>query len=593
MPGKKLLVCSNFALETKQIIESCGFSHVEIETFPSCCSVVEDSVIASVDGNPVINNGETITILTDSCPKGILTYIESRGYDCSGVSRVKVCPILFLNEALVHHYIRQGAYIITPGWLRTWRKNLEKLGFDKVMATEFFADCIKKIVVLDTKIDSNTEQDASDFAKYVDMKWEIIPVGLDHYRLFLSDVLKSKELVKFKEQLPEMIARANLLSADYAMSFDLLVSLVNEQSFDAVIEKLLDFFMLLFAPGNIIFIPSISQEQRKIRTIPRNLEYSNEEIQIFVNKLESFRGNFEWTKDNTGFRFLIKHKKEIFGMVEIDRLAFPENKEHYLNIALTISDICGLALNNARIYSRLNSTMEILNLNLNEKEKIERHLKTINKELEDFSYTVSHDLKNPLNFIKGYLLYIKEEPALFNSLFNKIIERIDSSLYFINHLLTLSRAGKIIQEIETIPLSSLIRIIFDNIKITSSNIKLVMEKDLPYIEGDPERIGHVLTNIIQNFVQNRDPDKIEHILEVTHSVEKDILKVIFKDNGIGIKKELQKRLFEPGYTLREEGTGFGLSIVKKIMEAHGGLIWIESEGEKMGTRVCLEFPLMK
>ena len=593
MPGQQLLVCSNFALETKRIIESEDFSHVKLRTFPSCCSgavKIPDTSQKTVTRN---DNKETTIILSASCPKKVISHIENRGYNSSAAFQVRVCPVLFLNEELIHHYIRQGGYIITPGWLKTWKKNLKRWGFDKVTAREFFADCIKKVIVLDTGIHVDTEQNASDFAEYIDTTWEIIPVGLDHYRLFLSDILKNKELSYHKQRLPELIAQANKLSADYAMSFDLIVSLVNEQSFKMVIERLLDFFNILFAPGSITFVPSANHEEERIQTIPTGIHFDDKKKQHYLKKLESFTGNYEWTEDNAGFRFLIKHRQEIFGMVEIVQLAFPEKREHYLNIALTISDICGLALNNAKIYSKLNKTMEELSLNLEEKEQIEKHLKLKNAELEDFTYTVSHDLKNPLNYIKGYLQYIREEPALFGSLFNKIIEQADSSLNFITHLLELSKAGKVIQKVETVNLNLLITLVFNQIKSSTSNIELQMEQNVPDIEGDMEGITHVITNIIQNFAQNRNPDKEEHILNVSYITENDKIIIAFKDNGIGIMKRYQKRLFEPGYTLRKEGTGFGLSIVKKIMEAHGGSIRIESEGINKGTCVYLEFTVMK
>lgn len=591
MPRKKILVCSNFALETRSIIESAGFSDVEVITFPSCCSDKDERDKFIAANNSEADTDDATIILSDSCPKHILSLIDSHGFKRPEAFSVKICPILFLNETLIEHYIRQGSYIITPGWLRNWRNILLKWGFDRDTAKEFFSDCIKKVVILDTGTDYNTENNAAEFAEYVDIVYEIIPTGLDHYRLLLSDMIANKELTRHKQKLPEVIAGANKLSADYAMSFDLIVALVNEQSFNTVIQRLLDFFTIMFAPGSLLFIPSVNQEHGKIQTVPRNITIGDKEKDVYLNKIETFNGSFEWTENDKGFRFLIKNREEVFGMVEINNLAFPENKEYYLNIALTISDICGLALNNANIYSKLNKTLEVLNINLNEKEKIGTHLKLVNKELEDFSYTVSHDLKNPLNFIKGYLYYIREEPALINSLIDKIIERTDSALHFINHLLTLSRAGKIIQDTEPVPLSSIIRIVFNQIKTTSSNIKLIMEQEIPFIEGDPERINHVITNIIQNFTQNRDPDKDEHILEVSYITVNDKIIIKFKDNGIGIKKEFQHRLFEPGYTLRKDGTGFGLSIIKKVMVAHRGSIKIESEGEKMGTSVYLEFPL--
>ena len=101
-----------------------------------------------------------------------------------------------------------------------------------------------------------------------------------------------------------------------------------------------------------------------------------------------------------------------------------------------------------------------------------------NTELDDFAYTVSHDLKNPINIIKGFLNLIKDDPGLFEGYFNRIINQCDFMLSFISNLLQLSRAGKIIDQEKEINLENLIKMIVVvskppelklNLKFNSSN----------------------------------------------------------------------------------------------------------------------------
>lgn len=228
---------------------------------------------------------------------------------------------------------------------------------------------------------------------------------------------------------------------------------------------------------------------------------------------------------------------------------------------------------------------------ITDRKTAELRLMEKNKELIDFVYVVSHDLKNPLNLIIGFLGLIKEEPSLFDEYFDRIVNQAQKLKCFIDNLLQLSRAGRVIEEKILLNPQELIHAAFVTGKPWDVSAELVFASPIPAIMGDPERLEQVFGNLIQNSIRFRDPDKEKLIIEAGCSCEGDYLLLYLQDNGMGIKSEILKLIFNAGFTRNTpDGTGFGLPIVRKIVEAHGGKIWASSAGEKHGARFYMLMP---
>jgi PAS domain S-box-containing protein len=230
-----------------------------------------------------------------------------------------------------------------------------------------------------------------------------------------------------------------------------------------------------------------------------------------------------------------------------------------------------------------------------DREKMEKELLERNRELTNFAYMVSHDLKSPLSLIMGYLAMIREEPELFDECYDTVMKQAEGMGELIDSLLQLSRAGKVIAQKEEIDLKTMAYTVFSLMKSGDFNAELSVASDLPKIMGDPDRMSQVLKNLITNSIQHYDPDKDKLHLEITHECHDNNVIFKFKDNGSGIKKEIIDKVFDSGFTYGKKrgfGTGFGLPIIKKVVEAHGGEVWLHSGGEKMGTEFYLRFPLV-
>ncbi len=233
-----------------------------------------------------------------------------------------------------------------------------------------------------------------------------------------------------------------------------------------------------------------------------------------------------------------------------------------------------------------------------EREFLIKELEAKNEELENFTYTISHDLKNPLVTIKGFLGLL-EKDALAGD-----IKRLQEDKEYIEHaagkmellldeILELSRIGRITSSIEPIDLNE---VVTESLKLTRGKIDergaaVSFFSDLPVIQGERMRLIQLFQNIIINAItymgEQEQPQLEIGVRDIRGS------QIIYvQDNGIGIEPRYQEKifgLFEQVIT-DKGGTGIGLALAKRIVETHGGTIWVESEGPGHGSTFCFTLP---
>jgi PAS domain S-box-containing protein len=223
---------------------------------------------------------------------------------------------------------------------------------------------------------------------------------------------------------------------------------------------------------------------------------------------------------------------------------------------------------------------------------VRAQLEAKNKELEDFAFIVSHDLKTPLFTIYGYICLIDKEPDTYSEYFPVIKEEVTKMEAFISNMLKLCSTGKFINDkcLESIETAKLLKSLFEVIKPPDDDTELIIGEPLPNLFGDIQRVEEAFMNILVNAMKNRNPENPKTIITVDGIREDGRATVNFRDNGKGIKKETLSRIFLPGFTATPGGTGFGLPIVKKIVESHGGKVTAASEGEGKGAVFTIQMP---
>ena len=225
------------------------------------------------------------------------------------------------------------------------------------------------------------------------------------------------------------------------------------------------------------------------------------------------------------------------------------------------------------------------------KERLLAELEAKNKELESFVYSISHDLKTPLVSLQGFSSLLQRElHGQLDEEGKHYMERIQDNVThmdsLISDLLELSRIGRVVGPMEEIDMAALLREIQQDlaVELEETSAELVVQEPLPAVHADPGRIRQVFTNLIENALKFRSRDRPLRI-EVGCKEERGSYRIHVADNGIGIAPQYQEQIFNPFRKLdpKTEGMGIGLALVKKIVEHHGGRVWIESPSTLLRT----------
>jgi len=212
-----------------------------------------------------------------------------------------------------------------------------------------------------------------------------------------------------------------------------------------------------------------------------------------------------------------------------------------------------------------------------------KQVEAINKELKDFAYIVSHDLKAPLRGIKTLADWITTDYAdklddNGKEQINLLSSRVDRMHNLIDGILQYSRVGHVKEKHVQVNLNELVPDIIDTIA-PPENITITIENQLPIVECEQTRTTQVFQNLLSNAVKYM--DKPECQIKIGSVEEDGFWKFSITDNGPGIEEKNFERIFEIFQTLspRDEvkSTGVGLTVVKKIVELYGGKIWVQSK----------------
>jgi signal transduction histidine kinase len=246
-------------------------------------------------------------------------------------------------------------------------------------------------------------------------------------------------------------------------------------------------------------------------------------------------------------------------------------------------------------------TEEALRENERKLQELLHVLAVKSSELESFVYAVSHDLKTPIVTIEGFIGALREDfggvlPEAADRYLSYMSDASRKMALLINDLLELSRIDRLKEEKEELSLAEPIRKALATLKpqIDTRGILVRVHRSLPTIQAERNRMGQVMDNLLSNAVKYIGADNPSPLIEVGCLEEDDEPVFFVRDNGIGIENQYFDRVFQaferlPSTLKVSEGTGMGLTIVKRIIESHGGRIWLQSEPGQ-GTTVFFSLP---
>jgi signal transduction histidine kinase len=270
--------------------------------------------------------------------------------------------------------------------------------------------------------------------------------------------------------------------------------------------------------------------------------------------------------------------------------------QSHLEAAFSESDITALQT----MTDQISNAIETARL-FNDRIKLIKELETKNAELEQFAYTVSHDLKSPLVTIRGYLGYLNEDARKgdferFDLDLSRVVSATLTMQALLHDLLSLSKVGRTVDTTEDVALSEVITSVLEVIHgdYVKKKIEIKVADHLPVVRVNRTRIGEVFQNLMVNalkFSWEKPVPSVEIGLSGTDEVT-DYPIIYIRDNGIGIEPKYHAQIFGLFNRLNSqmEGTGVGLTLVKRIVEMYGGRIWVKSDGMGNGSTFYFTLP---
>jgi len=333
-------------------------------------------------------------------------------------------------------------------------------------------------------------------------------------------------------------------------------------------------FSILGANYNIIrFLDLASTEELKGKQIydfPLDQDYLNEQSGFFRKVLES--------------------GKAVYNQISFSPASATAPamwlEQSYVPLKDEGGEVMGLLITGANINQRVQSE-QLAEENTRKINQYNAELRESNRDLEQFAYIASHDLKEPLRIIGNFSgLLARNYKGKLDANADEFISYIQDGAHrmsaLIQSLLTYSQIGKKSEVTYDIDLNRLIDVkLFDLSKVIEERNAEVTVENLPVIDGERAQIGMIFYNLINNGIKFNKSARPRVHIKAVNNPDKSLWQFSVKDNGIGIEPIFQKQIFEIFKRLHSkhdyDGTGIGLSVCQKIIFRHGGQIWLESE----------------
>lgn len=372
------------------------------------------------------------------------------------------------------------------------------------------------------------------------------------------------------------------MTSETSSLYDLQISHPNEEKFRTIVESVPNGIIMVDVTGNIVISNS---EAEKMFLYEKN-ELIGQKVEVLVRS--------RTVHPNLREQFLMAPQKRQMGA---GRDLMGQRKDG--------SEVpVEIGLNPIRLGDHTFVLATIVDIT--ERKRVEAKLKRAyeevqqkNVEMEQFVYTVSHDLKAPLVTSISFLGFLRED--LQENKMDEVMDSLDRlekahkrMQGLINDLLELSRVGRMGLQLETLDLREELEIIVDDFsdRLAAKYIKVEISPDMPTILGDRKRVHQVFENLINNAIKYGATTAHPRI-EVSWKDAGTETLICVRDFGAGIDRQFHQKIFGLFQRLHadSEGTGVGLAIVSRIMQFHGGRAWVESEPGQ-GSQFWVAFPKM-
>jgi len=567
-----LFFCDYLQQEVEYLLEQENCKDISLVFYRNNCDhFFESTELFNSLIKQSVNN--SVTLFASTCLTPLVKKLDAENIN---VEFLEDCLQLLLPERLIQELIDEGAHIFTSGMLQQWDSINNSWGFSDDQHLSFFKESTTKLVLIthpDIVADKTT---MATIAEQLDLPWETLDVSLMCLSEQLFKVIgrwRAEVTVDKKRQL-----------ADYAMVNDLIGQVASLKEESQVIKQVLELFHMFCEPSSASYLAIENGVAGKLELTIPILDKDVERKKLF-----SIDHPYTLDKVNNGFQLLIERGGEKIGVFGIYQVAFPQYLNHYLNLARNISPVIALSIGNARVYQQqLQAEIDIRHLNNQLGEQLEK-VNHLNKELESFTYSVSHDLRSPLSMITRFLNILQrdystkiDERGL--NLIDRVVSHSGRMFELIDDLLRLSRLTRVQLKLETVNISNIAMELIQNLQQAepSRQIEINIADNL-IVEADNSLLTVVLENLIGNAWKYTSHKALARI-EIDKEEQQGEIIFRVKDNGAGFDMQQVEQLFVPFRRLHSDsdfpGSGIGLATVQRIIQRHGGKIWADSQIDK-------------
>lgn len=472
-----------------------------------------------------------------------------------------------------------------------------------------------KLIIEGTTALGGTYASLNDFEKaieYIDESMELAKVSNDDEELawasvtgghILGNLKRYKKAERYLDQAYELSFKIeNRLLTAYSLE-QMSELCFKQKNFNKSLEKLDESYKIFQDLGQTNRVKEVTRKYAEIYFEQKNFvkykEYNDQYMQLkdslytseMMESMANLKQDFKIheLERNNQIALLTKEK-------ELTKAKFKSR------ITITLAGLVSFGLLLFLMYSRNKSEREkneILRAKNDEILKQNKSLADSNRDLEKFAYIISHDLKEPLRNINGFTKLLLKKVTEINK--DENIKEYASFITngtqqmedLLNGLLEYSKIGVVKNEKALVDLNQLLTQVTSSLKIQLDEKKCEVEiKPLPSIQCCSIQMTQVFQNLVANAIKFS--DELGNKIEIGAEEMEDEYRFFVKDNGIGIDLEYQKDIFQVFKRLHDRGSytgsGIGLSTCKKIIDDHGGRIWVES---KKGEGACFSFTLPK
>lgn len=581
-----IIVCKNFVEEVEFIIKKNNMKNVEVAAFlPEC--------IYSKGGK----NGQLEVI--KSCQETYNKIIVIGGTCCKDldeniidsekckIHRLEYCFELFTNRDIIAHFISEKAYLVTPGWLRNWEKNVGILGIDNEHEKIVFREVAAKIRLLDTGVFEDSLKNLEKFAEYVSLPYDCIFVGLDFFTMLIEKDLLEWRLECERGETTVALANTNKQFADHKSA---------KQQLSYILNSIHEGVFIIDSKYKTKFVNKAVERLLNLNDFKDII--GKDAFDIVPNEYRQIvLKRFKNILDNKISAPLIEEKFVTYDGCIIDIEIYSgaikyEGNWSILSVVRNISE-------------RKNS--EKLKLKIDEQNKLLAEAREYDKLKNEFFCNLSHELRTPINVMLSALQLLNlneinqsnsENDGKVKKYYKIMKQNSYRLLRLVNNLIDITKidAGYFKLRLKN---ENIVAIMEDiTMSVTDyaehKGLELIFDTDIEEktIVCDGDKMERIILNILSNAIKFT-PLGGNIFVNVTDKGSGILVSV--KDTGVGIPTDMKLSIFErlvqvdKSLSRNREGSGIGLSLVKSLVEMQGGTIRVESQYGR-GSEFIIELP---